>query len=154
LVYVDTSHVRDGALGELEEAIAELAEFVQENEPQLISYGVVFSEDCDLMTVVHVHPDPSSLDHHLDVAGPRFQRFSRLLSLSSIEVRGAERQGAAAVAGQGQVTCIWGGGRARAPCRLQPLGHGSEAGRTLTAPGASRRPPHGHECGRTDQACA
>ncbi|HEY3192103.1 MAG TPA: hypothetical protein VGJ61_04905 [Solirubrobacterales bacterium] len=40
------------------------------------------------MTVVHVHPDPSSLDYHLDVAGPRFQRFSPLLSLSSIEIYG------------------------------------------------------------------
>ena len=45
LVYVDTSDVQEGALEELKDAIGELAGFVEENEPQLISYGAYFSED-------------------------------------------------------------------------------------------------------------
>ena len=51
LIYVDRSKVHDGALPELETAIRELAEFVAENEPQLISYSVYFSEDRSEMTV-------------------------------------------------------------------------------------------------------
>ena len=88
LVYVDTSQVREGALEELKEAIAELADFVQANEPQLIAYNVYFSDDGTRMTVVQVHPDATSLDRHMDVAGPRFARFADLLALSSIHIYG------------------------------------------------------------------
>jgi hypothetical protein len=88
LVYVDTSHVQDGALEELKRAIRDLAAFVEENEPRLISYSVYFSDDETEMTVVHVHADGASLDHHMDVAGPRFERFAGLVTLRSIHLYG------------------------------------------------------------------
>ena len=88
LVYVDTSDVRNGALEELKAAIRELADFVDENEPQLVSYDVYFSGDGTQMTVIHVHTDPASLDHHMDVAGPRFGRFADLVTLRSIHIYG------------------------------------------------------------------
>jgi hypothetical protein len=88
LVYVDTSEVREGALEELERAIAELADFIEENEPQILAYHVYFSDDGRRMTVMHVHADPATLDFHMDVAGPRFGRFADLLTLSSIHVYG------------------------------------------------------------------
>jgi quinol monooxygenase YgiN len=88
LVYVDTSEVREGALGQLREAIAALAGFVEEHEPELISYSVYFSEDGRRMTVVHVHADRASLDHHMEVAGPRFAAFADLVRLSSIHIYG------------------------------------------------------------------
>jgi len=40
------------------------------------------------MTVMHVHADAASLDHHIEVAGPRFARFAELLTLSSIHIYG------------------------------------------------------------------
>jgi hypothetical protein len=88
LVYIDTSEVREGTLGPLRDAIGALAGFVEENEPRLISYSVYFSEDGRQMTVVHVHADPASLDHHMEVAGPRFAAFADLLRLSSIHIYG------------------------------------------------------------------
>lgn len=88
LVYVDVSEVREGALAQLKEAIGALASFVEDNEPRLISFSVYFSEDGRRMTVVHVHADPASLDHHLEVAGPRFAAFANLLKLSSIHIYG------------------------------------------------------------------
>ena len=36
LVYVDTSEVREGALGQLRDAIRALSGFVEQNEPQLV----------------------------------------------------------------------------------------------------------------------
>ena len=72
LVYVDCSEVREGALEQLRDAIRALADFIEENEPQLISYAAYFSEDGRQMTVVHVHADSASLDYHMAVAGPRF----------------------------------------------------------------------------------
>jgi hypothetical protein len=88
LVYVERSTVRPGALAELKAAISELAEFVDENVPQLLAYGVYFSDDGSEMTVVHVHADTASLDRYLDTAGPRFARFGDLLELSSIQLYG------------------------------------------------------------------
>ena len=88
LIYVDTSKVREGALDELKDAMGELADFVQANEPQLISYNVYFSDDGSRMTVIHVHSDSASLDFHMDVAGPRFARFADLVTLSSIHIYG------------------------------------------------------------------
>ena len=88
LVYIDCSEVREGALEKLRDAIQALADFIEENEPQLISYAVYFSEDGRQMTVMHVHADSASLDYHMDVAGPRFGRFADLLTLLSIHIYG------------------------------------------------------------------
>lgn len=92
IVYVDTSEVQAGKLPELRAAIRELAEFVEENEPQLVSYSVYFAEDESHMTVMHVHSDSASLDHHMEVAGARFERFTDLVTLRSIHIYGQPSQ--------------------------------------------------------------
>jgi quinol monooxygenase YgiN len=88
LLYVDRSEVREGALDELRDAIDELVEFVEANEPQLIAYSVYLSDDGRQMTVVHVHTDSASLEYHMEVAGAAFRRFTDLITLSSIRVYG------------------------------------------------------------------
>jgi quinol monooxygenase YgiN len=88
LVYVDHSKVREGALDGVKTAIEELVEFIDANEPQLLTYGVYLSDDGTEMTVVHVHADPESLDFHMEVAGPEFRKFADLVTMSSIEVYG------------------------------------------------------------------
>jgi hypothetical protein len=94
LTYVDVAEVRAGVLADLKEAIAELAEFIEENEPQLLSYNVYFSDDGTRMSVVHVHADPASLDRHLEIAGPRFARFADLVTLRSIHIYGRPSENA------------------------------------------------------------
>jgi hypothetical protein len=81
LIYIDTSRVHEGALPRLQEAIADLAEFVEQNEPRIVSYSAYFSEAGDQMTVTHIHDDGASLDYHMEVAGPRFAPFAELLTL-------------------------------------------------------------------------
>ena len=51
LIYVDASDVHEGLLGDLKEAITGLAEFIEENEPQLLSYNAYFSDDGTHMSV-------------------------------------------------------------------------------------------------------
>jgi quinol monooxygenase YgiN len=87
-VYVDTSEVREGALEELKEAINELVDYIDANEPRLLAYNVYLSGDGTRMTVVHVHPDSESLEYHMEVAGPVFQNFMELVTLSSIHIYG------------------------------------------------------------------
>jgi hypothetical protein len=88
IVYVDTSEVREGALEELKTGMKELVDFIAANEPRLLAYNVYFSDDGTGMTVVHVHTDSASLEHHLEVAGPVFRRFVDLVTLSSIHIYG------------------------------------------------------------------
>lgn len=88
LVYIDTSDVRKGALEELKGAIRDLVEFIDANEPQILAYNVYLSDDGSEMTVLHAHADVSSLEYHMDIAGPEFRRFADLITLSSIRVYG------------------------------------------------------------------
>jgi hypothetical protein len=92
IVFVDTSEIREGKLDELRRAVAELAEFVEEHEADPISYQVFFSADGRRMTVLQIHPDPASMERHLEVAGPVFARFADLLVLRTIDIYGAPSQ--------------------------------------------------------------
>ena len=94
LIYVDVSEVREGCLGDLKQAITGLAEFIEENEPQLLSYNAYFSDDGTQMSVVHVHADPASLDRHLEIAGPLFAKFAELVTLRSIHIYGQPSENA------------------------------------------------------------
>lgn len=88
LLYVDRSSVHDGTLAELKRAMAELADFVEANEPDIRSYDVYFSDDGKQMTVVHLHDDPATLESHMDVAGPKFPPIGEFIELESIDVYG------------------------------------------------------------------
>jgi quinol monooxygenase YgiN len=88
IVYVDTSDVREGALEELQAGMKELVDFVEANEPRIISYNVYFNEEGTRMTVMHVHPDAESVEYHMEVAGPFFRRFVELVTLTSTHIYG------------------------------------------------------------------
>lgn len=88
IVYIDTSSIRDGKLEELKVAMKGLAEFVEANVPQLMSYGFFLDETQRQMTVVAVHPNSESLEFHMDVGSAEFRKFAHLIDLSKIEVYG------------------------------------------------------------------
>lgn len=88
LVSVERSVVRDGARAELEAAMADIATVVAANEPEILAYNVRFSPDGRAMTVVHVHADQASLEHHMDVTGPKIRSIDDLVDLESIDVYG------------------------------------------------------------------
>ena len=121
LVYVDTSAVREGALEQLKHAIGELANFVEENEPQLISYNVYFSEDGTQMSVVHVHADSASLDYHMDVAGPRFGGSPTSSGCHRSTSTGSRARRRSASCMTRCVYWVRRRDRPRAACRVQPV---------------------------------
>lgn len=88
VVYLDTSEVRPGGLGELRVAMAQLASFVEANEPRIIAYNVYFSGDGSRMNVLHIHEDVASLETHMKVAGPQFPPIAPLVKLLAIEIFG------------------------------------------------------------------
>jgi hypothetical protein len=88
LVLVDSSEIREGKLDELKEKMAELARFVESNEPRPIAYQMFLDETGTLMTVVQVHPDSMSAEDHMKVAAPLFGRFSNLIQLRTMDIYG------------------------------------------------------------------
>ena len=88
IVYVDRSDVRPGKAADLRRAVSDLVEFVQDREPQLISYGFHIDSEGSTMTVVAVHPDSASLELHLDIGGPGFRKVGQFITLRQIEVFG------------------------------------------------------------------
>lgn len=88
LIYVDRSDVLPGQLAALREAVARLAAFVEEREPQLLAYGIHLDEDAMTMSVVAVHPDAASLELHLRIGGPEFRKVGEFIVLRSIDVYG------------------------------------------------------------------
>lgn len=88
IVYIDRSRVRPGKLEELKPAVAELVEFIEEREPQLLSYGFHLDEEGSRMTVVAVHPDAASVELHMEVGREAFRGFADLIEMEGIEVYG------------------------------------------------------------------
>jgi hypothetical protein len=89
IIYIDHSVIRKGKLTEVRAGIAELVEFTERQEPQLIAYSFYINEDDSRLTVVAVHPDAASMELHLQVGAPIFQKFSDLIELEAIEVYGS-----------------------------------------------------------------
>ena len=88
IVSIDTSEIREGKLDDLKEAVAELVAFVESNESRPIVYDIFFDQAGTLMTVVQVHPDSASMEHHMTVAVPAFAGFAELVTLSTLDVYG------------------------------------------------------------------
>lgn len=88
IVYIDRSRVRPGKISELRQAIDDLVAFIEDREPQLIHYSFYVDEVSSRMTVIAVHPDPASVELHMDVGGPAFRGFAEFIELEGIEVYG------------------------------------------------------------------
>ncbi|MEU6253011.1 hypothetical protein [Streptomyces sp. NPDC047043] len=88
IFYVDHSDIRGGSLADVRTAMRDLAEFVENREPRLISYHFYIDRAASTMTTVAVHPDAASLELHLQLGGPKFRAFGALIRMRSIDVYG------------------------------------------------------------------
>lgn len=88
VVYIDRSRIRPGRLREVQRAVAELVEFIESREPQLLYYGFHIDEEAERMTVVAIHPDAASVEYHMDVGAAAFRSFADLIEMEAIEVYG------------------------------------------------------------------
>ncbi len=88
IIYIDRSDIREGKLEEVRAAAHELAGFVEQHEPQLVSYGFYIDEEAGQMIVVAMHPDVASMEFHLQIGDSAFRKFAELISLRGIEVYG------------------------------------------------------------------
>ena len=88
IVVVDSSEIREGKIDELKTALTKLVEFVEANEAEPIAYSIYIDEDGSRMTVMQIHPSSASVELHMRLAGPIFQKFTELVVLSRVDVYG------------------------------------------------------------------
>lgn len=88
IVYIDRSRIRPGKLEEVRDGVTELVQFIEGREPQLLFYGFYIDADASRMTVVAVHPDAASVEHHMHVGAAAFRRFADLIEMEAIEIYG------------------------------------------------------------------
>jgi hypothetical protein len=94
ILVVDSSDIREGKLEEVKVGVEDLVAFVEANEAEPLSYDIYFDEAGSKMTVVQIHPDSTSLERHLTVAGPVFRKFADLLTLRRVDVYGRPSEAA------------------------------------------------------------
>jgi quinol monooxygenase YgiN len=66
-IYIGTYAVAEGRLDDARKSLAEHAEFVEANEPRLISFNLYLDPDARTVTIVQVHPDSASMDFHMQL---------------------------------------------------------------------------------------
>lgn len=88
VVYIDTSSIHKEKQDKLEDAIMDLADFVEKNMPRLIYYGFFFNRDRTKMSVVAIHPDSVSIETHMDRGKEKFRKFAEYLDLLRIDIYG------------------------------------------------------------------
>jgi quinol monooxygenase YgiN len=71
-IYVGTTAIKAGKLEEARKHLAELVEFVETNEPRMIAFHAYLDEEGSKLTIVQVHPDPSSMEFHMQVNAKHF----------------------------------------------------------------------------------
>lgn len=64
-IYISTYEVAEGRLDDAKSGLAEHAEFVEANEPRLISFNFYADDESDTVSIVQVHPDAASMDFHM-----------------------------------------------------------------------------------------
>ena len=89
-IVIGTHRLQEGKLGDFEQAWKELVEVVESNEPRMISFNAFANEEGTEVTVVQVHPDGFSMEHHVHVVREHItQAYEDLLEeTTSIQIFG------------------------------------------------------------------
>ncbi len=88
ILYIDHSTIRPGKLEHLPRAMKRLSDFIEANNPHILSYSFHLDENERRMTVIAVHPDSAALVRHMEIGDAEFRKFGDLVELSSIAVYG------------------------------------------------------------------
>lgn len=70
-IYVSTMRIKEGEAEAIKASVLETLAAAEEHEPQMIGFHVFFNEDETEMTSIQIHPDPASMEIHLQVLRER-----------------------------------------------------------------------------------
>jgi hypothetical protein len=88
LIFVGTYAIPEGVFDAFDVANEEMRDFVEANEPRLISWHTYVNEQHSEATTIMVHPDSASLEFHLQVASSKIQGGVQMVQTRRIELYG------------------------------------------------------------------
>jgi hypothetical protein len=88
LITLTAGRIKEGALGDYRRLNARITEFVRAEEPRVIAFHVMLSEDGTRFAGVQVHPDVQSMELHMQVAGELIRDAGDVLQVESFTVLG------------------------------------------------------------------
>ena len=89
IVYVGKYRLASENVDVFRKVAKEVAQYVEENEPQLLAYIEYMSEDGPEASTIQIHPDSESMETHLEVAGAKFGDAMALMEDVKIDLYGA-----------------------------------------------------------------
>ena len=88
-IFIGTHRVKEGKLEEFRANAIDLAEVVEEREPQLHGFNFFLNEDESEATVIQVHPDADSMLVHMQVGAEHIKKgVEELLETREIQIYG------------------------------------------------------------------
>jgi hypothetical protein len=91
-ITITSGRVREGKLAEYRELNAVISALVEEQEPRMIAFNAMLSEEGERFTGVQVHPDVQSMEFHLEVARDVIRDAGDLLQVETFIVLGASNE--------------------------------------------------------------
>ncbi len=88
-IFITNHNVKQGRIEDLLELNEQFVDFVWANEPRILGLHGYVSEDNSRLTLVQIHPDAESMEHHLAIAGDQIHRALDVVDNQSIEVYGS-----------------------------------------------------------------
>lgn len=89
-IFIGTYTIREGKLEDFKQYCREFSASIEATEPRLIYFGLCLNEAGTELTVVQVHPDPASMEFHLQVAREHFvQAYEYLETTESQQLYGS-----------------------------------------------------------------
>jgi hypothetical protein len=70
-IFIATNRLKAGRLDFERQRVPRLVEFIEAKEPRLIAFNEYVNETGDEVTVVQIHPDPESMEAHLEIVRER-----------------------------------------------------------------------------------
>jgi quinol monooxygenase YgiN len=98
VVYVDRFQLREGKLEDFRRYATEVASFVQEREPGVVSFNYYIDEAGEKGTALFIFSSAEALDRHLELVSSKFQEGYELLRGTEIELLGQPSNQATAMA--------------------------------------------------------
>jgi hypothetical protein len=66
----------------------EICRLAEEREPRLLAFHIFVNEDESSEVVIQIHPDAESMQHHLEVLGPKVRETAAYTDFESLEIYG------------------------------------------------------------------
>ena len=70
-ILITTHRINTGQVDEFKRLSREYEEFVRANEPDLLAYYAYLDEEMSEASLVQIHRDARSADHHMQIAGEK-----------------------------------------------------------------------------------